>query len=831
MRVLPRGAVTLLFTDIEGSTRLLQELGQECFNAALEEHRRILRDAFDAHRGVELRTEGDSFFAAFGRATDAVAAAVQAQGALAAEPLTVRIGIHTGEPLRVEHEDGYVGIDVHRAARICACGHGGQVLLSQATRDMLGESVALRDLGEHRLKDLVEPLRLFQLGGGEFPPLKSLSTSNLPRPVTPLIGRTRELSELRALIGREDVRLLTVTGSGGTGKTRLALALGLELLEEFRDGVFFVELAPLVDPALVAPTVAQVVGVKERGGKPLSVLLREHFADKQLLLLVDNHEHLLEAASLLSELLATAPGLTVLATSRERLHLSGEHEFSLAPLAEEEALDLFTARARASEPSFVLDGNSGEVAQICRRLDCLPLAIELAAARIRVLSPQALLAKLEQRLPLLTSGSRDSPKRQQTLRATIAWSHDLLEPEEQELFARLAVFAGGCTLEAAEAVCEAELDALSSLLAKSLLRRGGDRFWMLETIREYALELLDASGSAADLRRRHALYFLALVERLAVDGAWLDPLDAGNVRSALSWALEQDEVELALRLAIGQERFWDVHGQFAEGWRWVRAALERAEAQPPGVRARALTTAGFLAGRRGDYDAASALLVEGLSLAHEAGDEATVAELLNNMGIIVGLRGDLGTSASYFKEAVALYHKLERPADLSSALGNLGRALLEIDDLEAAQSALEEALTYARAGDYHLTAAFALNVLGRIALRRGDLNGARALLEDSLRTLKEIGAKWHIAESLEDLAAVLGAQGQGSRAARLWGAAEALRGQVGAPLAPAEQSRYRAAVASSRAGSPESAFELAWNEGRAMTPDVAIDYALEPVDA
>ena len=486
-REFPTGTVTFLFTDVEGSTRLLHELGPESYAEALAEHRRVVREACNRHRGVEVDTQGDAFFLAFPTAPGALAAAGEMTAALSSGQVQVRIGLHTGTPLLTE--EGYVGGDVHRAARIAASGHGGQVLVSSSTAPLV--EIELTDLGEHRFKDLSAPERIYQLGDGEFPALTSLYRTNLPVPATPFLGRERELVEVVGLL--DGTRLLTLTGPGGMGKTRLASQAAGVASDRYPDGVWWIPLAPLRDPALVLETAAQVVGSKDR--------LAENVADKAMLLLFDNFEQVVEAAADLASLLASCPNLDLLVTSREPLHVTGEQEYQVPPLAHEEGVGLFLARARAVEPDFQADE---AVPEICRRLDDLPLALELAAARVKALSSMQILERLEQRLPLLTGGARDLPERQRTLRSTIEWSHELLTPEEQQLFSQLAVFLGGCTLEAAEEVAEAELDTLHSLVDKSLVRHTGDRYWMLETIREYAGERLRASGDLEAMERRHA---------------------------------------------------------------------------------------------------------------------------------------------------------------------------------------------------------------------------------------------------------------------------------------------------------------------------------------
>jgi predicted ATPase len=831
MRELPTGTVTFLFTDIEGSTRLLHELGGAYANA-LAKHRRLLREALARHGGVEVDTQGDAFFVAFSRATDALAAARAGQEALASGPIHVRMGLHTGEPLVAE--EGYVGIDVHRAARIMSAGHGGQVLLSQATRDLLDASVELRDLGEHRLKDLAGPERIYQLGYEKFPPLKSLSNTNLPLPRSPLVGREHELAQLRSRLLEDEVRLLTLTGPPGTGKTRLAVALGLELIDVFSNGVFFVGLAPLVDPALVAPTIAQVLGVTERGGRPLLDLLCEDLAEKSLLLLVDNFEHLLEAAPVLSELLAVAPNLTVLATSRERLHLSGEHDFPLAPLVEEEALDLFAARAQAAQPSFALDGNRPVVLEICRRLDGLPLAIELAAARVRVLSPEALLARLEQRLPLLTGGARDVPARQRTLRATIEWSYELLEPKERELFARLGVFAGGCPLEAAEAVCEAELDTIFSLVDKSLLRQSGDRFWMLETLREYALERLEKSGDAEELRRRHTQHFLEVARKAqegfrgAEQATWLELLEAehDNLRAVLV----RDEGNAQLELAGALWRFWKVRGHFEEGSHWLREVLERGSGKHE-LRAQALHAAAALALYRADAASMRPYAEEALELCETTGDRAGLARALVDVANVTNLEGDRDRAQALFERCRAVALEAGDLRYLAVAIINLGDLALQRGDWEQAFALSSEGLALSREQGSQEGIEGGLSNVALASFRLGRYDEAATKCKEGLELVRELVARTLLANDLVLPAALAAARGGLKEAFFLLAIAEVQVEAGAAPLFGAEQDLRDETLSLLRAQlDPE---ERAQAEGAAqgISFDEAVSQALRSLTA
>ena len=546
--------MTFLFTDIEGSTRLLHEHGVR-YAELLSEHRRVLREAFALHGGVEVDTQGDAFFVAFARASDAIAAASDGQAALRGGPISVRMGLHTGEP--VVTEEGYVGIDVNRAARIAAAGHGGQVLVSQATCDLVA-GATVRDLGEHRLKDLSAPEHLFQLGDADFPRLKTLYQTNLPVPATPFLGRDRELAEVVGLLRREDVRLLTLTGPGGTGKTRLALQAAAEVAEDVPGGVWWIPLAPLRDPALALDAVAKALEVRERPGFTVEETLVDALAATRALLLIDNAEHLLPQVASEIATLRELGGPKLLVTSRERLQLQGEHAWSVPSLDDHDGVALFTARARALRPAFT---ETPAIGELCARLDNLPLALELAAARVPIFSPEQLLERLRDGVEL--RGGRDVDPRQQTLDATIRWSYDLLAPEERQLFARLAVFVGGCTYEAAEAVCTADADTLQSLIDKSLVRSreaaDGGRYWMLETIREFAAAALEASGEADALRREHADFFTAFAERADPhlrhgpdQQVWVERVaaDYDNVRRAMSFALEHDLTTSKRRLDI-----------------------------------------------------------------------------------------------------------------------------------------------------------------------------------------------------------------------------------------------------------------------------------------
>src|SRR6266581_4677095 len=626
MHHLPMGTVTLLFTDMEGSTRLLQQVGER-YTDLLEEYRQLLRAAFQRWNGNVVDTQGDAFFVTFARATDAARGAVAAQRALASHVwpdgvvVRVRMGIHTGEPTL--SSEGYTGLDVHHAARIMSAGHGGQVLLSQTTRDLvehdLPTGVSLWDLGVHRLKDLQQKSHLYQLVIADFqtsfPPLKTLDThpNNLPVQPTPLIGRAKEVALVQHLLRREDVRLLTLTGPGGTGKTRLGLQVAAELSDRFADGVFFVNLAPLSDPELVIPATAQVLDVKEIGGQPLLELLKGSLREKHLLLLLDNFEQVVGAAMYVADLHAACPNLKVMVTSRMTLHIRGEQEYAVPPLAvpdpkhlpdlvvlsQYEAVALFIQRAQAARPEFqVTNANAPVVAEICVRLDGLPLAIELAATRIKLLPLQALLTRLGQRLQLLTSSARDVPAHQQTLRNTIQWSYDLLDAQEQQLFCRLSVFVSGCTLEAVEAISAAlgnatlpVLDGVVSLIDKNLLQQTAQegeeiRLLMLETIREYGWEALAERQEREAIQAAHVAYYLALAEEAerALGGPqqllWLERLEReyDNLHAALHWLRLQasragvgDEAAgLALRLETALSYFWIVRGYRNDGRRRPR---------------------------------------------------------------------------------------------------------------------------------------------------------------------------------------------------------------------------------------------------------------------
>jgi predicted ATPase/class 3 adenylate cyclase len=761
---LPTGTVTFLLTDIEGSTRLLEELGDR-YAEVLAEHRRVIRDAVEGRGGVEVDTQGDAVFAAFARAGDAAAAAAEAQRALAAGPVRVRMGIHTGEPALTD--EGYVGMDVHRAARVAAAGHGGQVVVSETTRALLGRDVELRDLGEHRLKDLAAPLRLHQLGRDEFPRLRSLSQARLPLEREPLVGRKRELSELLRLLRAEHARIVTVTGPGGIGKTSLAISAAAELVEAFQDGVTLVELAAVRDADHVLPAIADALGADGDAAA--------HIGDHELLLVLDNFEQVVEAAPVIANLLAVCPNLRALVTSREPLRVAAEREFPLRPLAEAPAVELFRRRAEAVLPDFT--GDYGHIAEICRRLDSLPLAIELAAARVKVLPPRELLARLDRRLPLLGAARRDLPERQRTLRATIEWSYDLLTAEEQELFVRLGVFAGGFTLDAAETICDATLDTLQGLVEKSLIRRDDERFSMLETIREFAAERL---GAVDEVRRRHAEYFIRLAEES--EGKHHGPAQEqlrrrfrtewDNIRAALAWTVERNELELGLRLAGGLTMIWLDRNHAVEGVAWFRTLLERDGSVAPAVRARGLMIASMIAGVLGNYEASRVWGEQALASCRELGDEAGIAWSLTFLAVVPMERGRPKEATPLLEEAEALHRKHGDSVGVRRVLHLQGQVAGTAGDLEGGRRLLRESAELSRSEGDAFSAASSLHSLGDVELEAGDLDAAEEDYRAALELALDSDAHRLVCYSLAGIAAVAAARGEAERAALLWGFVE-----------------------------------------------------------
>ena len=816
MRELPSGTVTFLFTDIEGSTRLLHELG-DGYAEALADHRRTLRAAATAHGGVEVDTQGDAFFIAFARASEAVSAAADIQRGLAGGPVYVRIGLHTGEPLLTD--EGYVGLDLHRGARICAAGHGGQVLLSRTTCDLIDADVL--DLGEHRLKDLLEPQRLYQLGSQTFPPLKTLNWTNLPVQATPLVGREGELAEAAVLL-REN-RMLTLVGPPGTGKTRLALQLAAECAEDFEQ-VWWVGLQQIRDPDLVEPTIARTVGARSD--------LVGYLRDRRALLLLDNLEQVLQCAPRLAELVNDAEGIKVLATSREPLRLTLEQQYPVAPLPEVDAATLFSERARAVRPGFAANG---AVADICRRLDGLPLAIELAAARVKLLAPAALLARLEHRLPLLTGGPRDLPERQQTLTATIAWSYDLLDPKEQAAMTRLAVFAGGWTLEAAEAVCDCTLETLAGLVDKSLVRERDGSFSMLETIREYAVDRLAEGGGADEARNRHAAYYLAEaeghggepwpardLEREDVD--WFDG-EHDNLRTALDWLSgHETEGDSELRLANACFRFWLKRGYWTEGRQRTEAALSRAGKPRTLLHARTLLGASEFAWRQGaaerGRELAEAALAEHEVLGTTGSELAGVYVVLANCADVLGNR----------RQSIELYERARAVGGepvAATILGNLGNIALNDHELARARGYFEESAAIARRLKLEDDLANNLVDLGFLALAEDRIAEALAAFRESLDICRAQRITDMLIWVLEGLAAVALQRGQLLEATRLLGATARPRADLafGAEFYPTGEEMREQTLDALRTGMGEERFTAAYAEGEALALDEAAEAA------
>ena len=812
---LPIGTVTFLFTDVEGSTRLLQELGDR-YGDALAEHRRVLREAFDRHGGVEVDTQGDAFFVAFAKASDALAAAAEGCDALGG-PIRVRMGLHTGEPLVTA--EGYVGIDVHRAARIAAAGHGGQILVSQSTRDLAGAD-SLRDLGEHRLKDLTASERIYQLGDRDFPPLKSLNATNLPVAANALVGRERELADLTRML-RDGTRLLTLTGAGGSGKTRLGLQVAAELVEDFAGGVFFVPLAEVSDPGLVEGTVARTIGVR----------VPSDLRDREALVVVDNFEHVLAAAPAISELLGVASRARVLVTSRAPLRLDAEQEYPIEPLPPADAVELLTQRARAVRSTFE---PTPAAAEICARLDGLPLALELAASRLRSIDSDALLARLDARLPLLTSGRRDAPARQRTLRATIEWSYELLPDALRAVFARLALFAGTFALESAEAVANATLDDLDTFVETSLLKPVGNaRFLMLETIREYAAERLAESPDFGALARRHAEHYLDVARSTNLNEEAqgrrpqheLAVAELPNFRKALEWAAEGGDPELGLRLMLALEQFWVAQDPF-EGRLWLERLLPRADDVAVSLRARSLLEYGGLVFIVGEFARGTEINEESLALFRGVADERGAAEALSRLIYSALVEGDLSKARAVAEESLELHRRFENARGEAITLGSLADVEWRSGNHDLALQLAQESVELVEAVGFDWWESGQLARLGEWLLELKRPADADRVLRDAVAVSHRAGARMHRVYCFALLARIAAESGDAERGGLLWAAVE-LDEEAG-PIGQWEDERdaYSAPVLV-HAGAE---FDRAVARGREMTMDEIVAIAVGAVD-
>jgi predicted ATPase/class 3 adenylate cyclase len=865
MANLPSGTVTFLFTDIEGSTALW-ERDRNVMRTAVDRQLSLLRSAIEAHGGVLFKVVGDAIQAAFPTAPAAVASALEAQRALRTEDwgelgaLHARMAVHVGEATPDARGD-YLAAPLNRLSRLLGAGHGGQILLTQAAQQLVWDSLpldaTLSDLGEYQLRDLFESERVFQLLHPDlpaaFPPLRTLENrpNNLPRQPTPFVGREREITKVDALLRRNDVHLVTLTGPGGIGKTRLSLQVGLQLLEVFPDGVFLVELAALVDPSLVPSAIAIELGVRVEGGQSLLANLTTFLKQRTLLLLLDNVEHLLGVAPVVGDLLAEAPGVKVLATGRTPLHLRAEHEFPVPPLAvpdpvhlpsaeviaESDAVQLFVRRAEAARPDFAITAdNAARVAAICHRLDGLPLAIELAAARIKVLPPAALLARLDQRLPLLTGGSKDLPQRQQTLRDAIAWSHDLLPASEQTLFRRLARFAGGCTLEAAEAVTNPDgkmdvLEGLAALIDASLLRQteaGGEaRFTMLETIREFGLEHLHESGEGDDIARRHAAYYLAFAERTDAKARPADPEvklnrltpDHDNLRMAFDWFCDAGAADESLRLAAACAPYWYAQGRVREGWDRLHRALAMAPPSPTVAKGQVLNALGQLAIRMHNLPAASRYAQEAVALWNAIDDPQGRDSAVYVLAMVEENQERWDTAAQLFDTLIASWRQQDETFHLGRALALRAGVAYGQGKLEQAVALGQEAAgIFRRLGNRRWTGLTAW-YLGLFALAQGQFPEAARHFTESLRALIVGGdAAWQF-KPLAGLAVVAIERQRPELAARLLGAVDKLLDSTGASLLPFDIPLYERAETSARAMLGDSAFVAMLAAGRDSSPD------------
>ncbi len=916
----PTGTVTFLFTDIEGSTKLSQQY-PEAMPDLLARHNEILNQAVESHNGFVFQVVGDSYAVSFHNASDALNAALQAQRNLHNEnwdpaPIKVRMGIHTGAAqLQIDNKEnmysGYATLALTQ--RIMSAGHGGQILLSQATyelvRDRLPENAGLIDMGERRLKDILRPEKIYQLNipdlPNEFAALKTLDTqlNNLPVQLTPFVGREREIAAVLGLMRNTDIRLVSLTGAGGTGKTRLSIQVAAELLDEYEHGVWFVELASITDPELVLPTIASTLKIKESAGISVEQNLHEQLSKRNLLLVMDNLEQVVSAAPLIGKLLAVAPEIKVLASSREILHLRGEHDYPVPPLglpeskrkqtaavlAQYEAIALFIQHAQAANPYFELDEeNASHVAEICSRLDGLPLAIELAAARTRLLKPAAMLEKLKSRLALLTGGARDLPQRQQTIRGAIDWSYDLLDDNEKTLFTRLGIFVGGWTVDSAEAVCGSGLsvnvlNSLESLLDKSLIRQmegssGETRFTMLETIREYAFEKLTQSGELLAIQQAHANDIRALLDKAITaqnspeEVSWFAKLDDElvNLRSAMNWALVHNQPSLVFKVGDLYE-YWEQRWNYREPLGWLESVLTGNAGGTPTERAKAMKIAGNLLNTLGsDRQRSRRYFESALDLFRETGDRSGISACLNNLGNqeraeknfdkarqlyeqsmdfedvdsygasitlrnlgnLARISGNWKTSKDDYLRALAICERLGAEAGISWVNLYLGALGMVQRKLNEARLYFESAMKASWLQANPLVRDLMGGYLGFVYLLLGNIKEGQSMLTSSLMSAIEIlneNPEFEIIfwPQLEGQARLELMDGRADRAAQLFGASWTRREQETYPLTEFERPDYEAVIAEARPAIGDAAFDEAFAKGQAMTLEQAIAYALE----
>ncbi len=879
MPALPTGTVTFLFSDLEGSTRLWEER-EEVMPDALARHEALAAEIFTRHAGVlvKSRGEGDSCFAVFDEASDAILAACAFQQALISEPwpvgvaLRARIALHTGDAEPIGGD--YLGPPVNRCARLRGVAHGGQIVLSEATaqlvRDTLPAPFSLVDLREHRLRDLTRPERIYQLTHpslpADFPPLvtQDVPVHNLPQPLTSFVGRAREKADVQRLLPQN--RLLTLIGTGGSGKTRLALSVASEQTGDYEGGVCLVELAALSNPALVPQAVATALNIREAAGQSLTDTLRNTLREKARLLVLDNCEHLLDAcARLTNTLLGGCPRLRVLATSRQALGIAGECVYPVPPLmpplpasaraplapnalAQNDAVRLFMERAALSQPHFALTAhNAPHVAGICRQLDGLPLGIELAAAWVKMLSPEQIARRLQDRFRLLTGGSRTAAPRQQTMQAALDWSYDLLSDSERSLFGRVSVFAGGWTLDAAEAVCAGDgpdgthieewdvLDLLASLVEKSLVVAddvdGQKRCRLLETLRQYSEDRQRETGSPDAMRARHCNFFLALAERAepelrgANQAEWLNTLERehDNFRVVLG----DSDSQHCLRLGIALHRFWYARGYISEGRGWLAGALsETGDAALP-LRAKGLNALGVLAWAQADYAAACACHQEALALFHQQQDSAGIARTLMNLGIVSDYQQEYEQASAFYDESISIFRARGDMKSVAHVLNNRGAHFIHRSEPAAAIPFLQESLAIRQTLSDQAGIASVLYDLGMVACEQQQWPEARASLREALRIRHALGDLRNIAFVLLYLAWVEQALGSGLRAARLLGATETAYEQAKAPKHPNEHDTQKRIAAALGDEIGEEYYALLCNEGKTMTTQQAVAYALE----